>query len=52
MINNVDRSHLMTHDQIQQHKRDITIHRRQIAKYKDMCSKLKADINNLSTKNE
>jgi hypothetical protein len=44
IINNFDRSQLALHDSIQQHKRDITLHRRQISKYKQMNLKLHSDV--------
>jgi len=44
IINHVDKTHFNTHDNIQQLKNNINIHRRQIFKYKATNVKLSADI--------
>ena len=52
IIGNVDRNTLILHDNIQKLKADITIHRRQVFKFKEMNGKLEGEVDSLLGRNE
>jgi hypothetical protein len=51
-IGQVDRSNLLITDSIQRIRKDITLHRRQIAKFKTLSTRLSSEINELEVNNE
>jgi predicted RNase H-like nuclease (RuvC/YqgF family) len=51
IISHVDKNYLNTHDNIQQLKTAVNLHRKQISKYKDTIARLQRDTQELLLRN-